>query len=51
MEIMGANGCTFVFSICSAKCIYFALENQKQDKVMTSFSNYIFGQVEVVKWK
>jgi len=27
---MGANGCTFVFSIFSAKRMYFILENQKQ---------------------
>jgi len=51
IEIMDANGCTFVFSIFSAKHMYFVLENQNKVLTRQVFANYFFGQVEVVKWK
>jgi len=44
MEIMGANGCTFVLSIYSAKCI-----RKIKTRLRKVFSNYCFCQDEVVK--
>jgi len=46
---MGANGCTFVFYICSAKCMYFVLENQNQDfdKVMKVFLNHLLAKLRL----
>jgi len=44
---MGANGWTFVFFICRAKCMYFELENQNKDKVMTSLFKILFWRLEI----